>query len=240
MTNKGLRLEILLVKQSDSIFLAPLNCKRQKGDNCFAISLLKMGKHFERAFSDLRTWKRFDRIDLKYHTEVVYVKEEDYFSKPKRSFVYRHVSIRCRTLLTKSFSISHCYIGRRHFNSTEIVEEYDNWKANTDGEIAIVKHFDFVVAALLFIKNTGERIFLFIHSDGLYQAGVNIMVPDRNQQVQHMVQSCLTREPETGAEIYLDRVTKLIGAGLSVSVSLRKTDKVDYILHIVDITTTET
>jgi hypothetical protein len=240
MTNKGLCLELRLVKDDEFNFLALLNCKRQRGHGCLVLRLMKQGKYFERVHGELNTWL----VDRQHHAELVYVKEEYYFRRPLAcNPAYRHFSIRYRTLLTKSFSISDRYINAPVLSSTIPSSENagDDWRADADGETLVFRSFVAVQeAALVFVKNTGERIFLFIHTDSGHQCGVNILVLDRDQPVKDMFKSCLTREPETGARIYLDRVTKPIGPGLSVSVSLRKTAKLGDILHIVDITTTET
>lgn len=116
------------------------------------------------------------------------IQNEAYFRQPKMNFAARRFSIRCRTLLTKSFSISHRHIKILDSDGKSSVfraaKRY--WKTDGEGETFIFSLFDHYMAALTFIKPIGERIFLFIQSDGIRRSGVNILIPDRDQPVEDM------------------------------------------------------
>jgi hypothetical protein len=66
MTNKGLRLQLLLLELSGGEFLAPLNCKWNDSEHCLAICLERKKKnYFRRGKTGLIPWKESLYCDTK-------------------------------------------------------------------------------------------------------------------------------------------------------------------------------
>jgi hypothetical protein len=244
MTNKGLLIELLLIKDpgyNDStlgeIFLAPLNCKRKNDSNCLALCLEKKdGNYFQRLVHQLKPLECFGTEQIT--KQLVYVKEDNSvnYSRTKTPPTRgSHFVISFPSLLEKGFSISPYYT----FSSKDVFRESFLWKDDIAAFQAGITRYNYG-GAVMFTRNTIERFVLNIYTEHHGLAGVNVLVPERDQSLEDVLPIYFKTQSERERQQYLDRITKPIGAGLSVSVSLRRKSAMGIKFFAVSITATGT
>jgi hypothetical protein len=234
MTNKGLRIEPLLVQsklvpsiilnssdfpdRDDDLYLMPLNCGRIAETGHLAIYLRRFEDRFMRAGSSkLIMFERprgVDPYNAALQRIIVYVREPDVLStslspSTKRPCIF---SIRMRSLLKYSISVSRRFI--------HVQRGMNYWDKDTlDGPqlvriLGLDESYN-ACAEIWFTGNESEAFSVVISPRGL----INLLVPRENQSLQEVA---LSFASVASAMPFVDRISKRLRSGRSVSVSLKK------------------
>lgn len=249
MTNKGLRLELFLAKaqhaRSSSFdstnehlspfeYLAPLNCGQQENasDDIFpvAIRLRQQQRHqYLRVHgSGLESWNPLEDSrkpsfqDQSLTREIVYiiqptVSESHNLKYSELSF---HFSVKTAAIGSLGYSLSENFGFCPNCNTWT---DDDDEPVLTISDNTFCNRHDKDCGALLFSKKGAVSFAVVLQVNNLKYPRANVLVPGNRQSLKEAIDNFHMTRTQSEQSFLLDRASKTIQGGLTVSIALRPT-----------------
>jgi hypothetical protein len=236
MTNKGLRIEPLLIQSKllssifepgkdwpdpdDNLYAMPLNCGRIGSNEYLSVYLRQSGPQFLRAGPSKLTMFRMRRdsnitvaLDAAFQRSIVFVKQQTQFFEKNLDYP---TALKYEFAIRKGSLFSHGILLTNRFMHNPSSMNY--WDDYAIDESLLVLYGDNSSAELRFSENCSEVFCLALKCDA---SGIliDILVPDENQSFNDLVQLFTSKRI---LQSPVDRISKCLPSGKAVSVALRK------------------
>jgi hypothetical protein len=243
MTNKGLRIEPLLIPSglvpasilgrsgiralSEHLFLMPLNCGRGGGSRHLAIYLRAsaLNQFSREPYTELIPFDMQGRQseDSGFERSLIYIRQ---FDNPVSQLIGPHVfSITTQSLFEYGIRVS-----QKHINSRTTGH---HWSEDVENTLALTHYPPHRTSAALMLTDGGwNRFILMIHSVD-DSSWINLLIPTYAQSFGDLMRTFFAEVPMPNRS---ERMSKNLSSGMSVSVALNKTGHLMGQTYLVGIT----